>query len=518
MNCTFVRSIGTTPYEIVYNRKPHYRRIPLLSRPGYEIEDEVFDDGGQDDSLREFTETHDTEVTDADMAEAEREARARMAERRDRAQKELEQSHNDGEYQRQIGPEDYDDFAGHHFPDSEAGAGPAPRDEEIPDNDCVYPDERSTAAQKIAKEAFAKMSGGLNSGAPAEGADAPEEQLGEVQKSTTGAAKKQSTSRKIVPDSQADDPIEISSRVSSTSSSSDEAEAVGDGKGKGQELPHTPPKSTRNEGTGGPGNLLSPKLDRLQLGDQNGRAGIAELDGTPTTKVRQDVFLYQKKAQERSIKAYGKQRRVEVYAIGQKVSVAIPKEDRSSTDDRRVLGKVIQAFEEMNQYEIVTQWGVLDRYCPINIVNPVESGVDVAVPDPPPTQKVTLSFCAGQQSTSQKVGIRCDCKDRKTWCSKRTCKCIKAGVKCSIHCHSSQGHPDTRIECPNVSPIQERTRMGLGTREQQQERAQIEKRQRRDTAGNWVRSKGIGFGPVDGAGNVDEGVRREHEKRKQRRR
>ena len=44
-----------------------------------------------------------------------------------------------------------------------------------------------------------------------------------------------------------------------------------------------------------------------------------------------------------------------MYSVGQNVSVAIPREDRSTTDDKRVLGKVIMAFEEMNQYKIVTQ-------------------------------------------------------------------------------------------------------------------------------------------------------------------
>ena len=172
----------------------------------------------------------------------------------------------------------------------------------------------------------------------------------------------------------------------------------------------------------------------------------------------------------------------------------------------------------MNQYEILTQWGVLDRMCPINIVNPLEPGVDVALADPVPSKRVSLAYCAAQQSTSEKVQVKCNCKDRKTWCSKRTCRCIKAGVKCSVHCHESQGHPDTRIECPNVAPLHEFTRMGLGTREQQKEQQQVEKRQRQDAAGHWVSTKGIGFGPVDGMGNVDESVRKEQGKKKQRRR
>ena len=81
MNCTYTRSIGCTPYEIVFNRKPNYRRIPLLSRAGYEIEDEVVPVDGQDEALQEFIQNHNTDVSDAEVAEMERQIRQQMADR-----------------------------------------------------------------------------------------------------------------------------------------------------------------------------------------------------------------------------------------------------------------------------------------------------------------------------------------------------------------------------------------------------------------------------------------------------
>ena len=263
------------------------------------------------------------------------------------------------------------------------------------------------------------------------------------------------------------------------------------------EVPHTPPRAQPISGTDPDPNLLSPSMEALQLG--NPRQYVAELDSTPTTAVRQNVAVFQKRAEARSIRAWGKQRQIRVYSIGDQVSVSIPHDVRASTDDKRVLGKVINVFEDLNQYQIVTKWGVLDRMCPIDIVNPVLEGVDIGLPDPPPTTKVTLAYCARQQTTSQKAPVKCDCKDKKKWCKTRTCACIKAGVKCSIHCHKSMGHPDTREACPNPASLEEMTQIGLRSLESKDDQAH-EKRQRQDEAGRWIKTTGRGFGHVDDEG------------------
>ena len=506
MNCTYTRSIGTTPYMIVFNRKPTYRRIPLYSRPGCEIQDELLDEAAapgtvdEDEALKNFIHEQYTEVTDAEFEEIDRAMRQKMADQQfqRRLANDLAKTSEDA------GPsKDISEDAG---PSKDAlGKEQAKQVEGIPDSD----DDNDSSLP--------------NSGLPSSGNDdsdhGSDQQLQQLQKKVTG-----DTSQL---------PIKVPSHTGHTDSewTDSELDAIEaeiaanraarrkeDTSANGHKGPSTPPKDRANESDSGTDDMLSPSLGALRLGNRGNRSGIHELDSTPTTAARIGVKEFQQRAQARSIKQYGKQRRVQVYEIGQNVSVAIPREDRSSTDDKRLFGKVIMSFPEMNQYEVVTQWGVLDRYCPISIVNPVEDAVDVGVPEPPPRNKVSIAHCAGQQSMSQKVLVKCDCRDRKTWCSKRTCRCIKAEVKCSVHCHQSQGHPDTRIECPNVAPAHEWTRMGLGTREQQREQEQVEKRARKDAAGNWVSTKGIGFGPVDEHGKVDERVRKELVQKKQRRR
>lgn len=77
INCTYTRSIGTTLYMIVFNRKPNYRRIPPYSRPGYEIQNKLLDRAAapgivdKDEVLKNFIYKQYTEVTDAEFEEME---------------------------------------------------------------------------------------------------------------------------------------------------------------------------------------------------------------------------------------------------------------------------------------------------------------------------------------------------------------------------------------------------------------------------------------------------------------
>ena len=103
---------------------------------------------------------------------------------------------------------------------------------------------------------------------------------------------------------------------------------------------------------------------------------------------------------------------------------------------------------------------------------------------------VTLHHCAAQESTSEKVPVQCNCRDQKTWCSTRRCACIKAGTKCSIACHGGTNQDNTP-DCPNISSMATRTQRGLRFRDKDSDKEA--KRQRRNTAGRWVASKGNGL-------------------------
>jgi len=138
------------------------------------------------------------------------------------------------------------------------------------------------------------------------------------------------------------------------------------------------------------------------------------------------------------------------------VSVAVPSLDRASTDDKRLFGRVIKVKEDYDYYKILTKYSVLDWNYPILSLNPLPSSIDLEILLPEPTAIVTLHYCAMQESTTEKVPVHCNCKDKKTWYFTNRCACVKANAKCLIACHKIT-HPDESPNCPNVSSMQMRT-------------------------------------------------------------
>ena len=113
--------------------------------------------------------------------------------------------------------------------------------------------------------------------------------------------------------------------------------------------PSISPNRTSNEGLPVDPDLLSPHLDRLRLAQQESEEP-QELDGTPTTALRQQVQINQKHANERSQRQYDKQRQVRTFGLFEQVSVAVPALDRASTDDKRIFGRIVGLNPEYNSY------------------------------------------------------------------------------------------------------------------------------------------------------------------------
>ncbi len=78
---------------------------------------------------------------------------------------------------------------------------------------------------------------------------------------------------------------------------------------------------------------LSPQMQFLKLNP----GSLRETTESSST-FRAHIHANQLHANERSICQYGKQRAVKVFAIGDKVSIAVPVLDRASTDDKRIFG------------------------------------------------------------------------------------------------------------------------------------------------------------------------------------
>ena len=116
-------------------------------------------------------------------------------------------------------------------------------------------------------------------------------------------------------------------------------------------------------------------------------------------------------------------------------SVLLYQPNRASRDDKRVFARVVGVKEDDDSYQILTKHGVVDRNYPISELNPLPERIDMGISNPPPSNVMTLHYCAARESTTKKVPVHRNCRDQKTWCSTLRFACVKAEAKCSIACH-----------------------------------------------------------------------------------
>ena len=105
---------------------------------------------------------------------------------------------------------------------------------------------------------------------------------------------------------------------------------------------------------------------------------------------------------------------------------------------------------------------------PTSELMPLPDRIELDIPEPPPSKKITLHTIAAKESTTEKVAVQCKCKDERTWCLTRRCACVKAEVKCSIACHGGKnvhGGPTY----PNISSAGTRGQKGLKVRNREEE-------------------------------------------------
>ena len=124
------------------------------------------------------------------------------------------------------------------------------------------------------------------------------------------------------------------------------------------------------------------------------------------------------------------------FQIGQNVTVRIPKEDRTSTDNRRLECVIVgKKKNKIPLYQLLCKHGTLDRWltasellpyaCPVSIDSDViDSGT-----------AVTLRQAARLSSQSKELNY-CKCKAH---CKSMMCKCRKLSKLCSSRCHRGIG-------------------------------------------------------------------------------
>lgn len=170
-------------------------------------------------------------------------------------------------------------------------------------------------------------------------------------------------------------------------------------------------------------------------------AAEAQLQGEQSSQVlssqRQQLLstirLRSSKNRDRMIVKYNNQQSGPIvsFTVGDYVTIFIPKQDRASTDDRRIPARII-GKKHGNRYELQTQYGVLTNYYGSRHLEPVPIGVLSTIDDNP--TKITLRTAARSASRNQTGPVRATC-GCKTACDTKRCGCYKANRRCTVHCH-----------------------------------------------------------------------------------
>lgn len=152
--------------------------------------------------------------------------------------------------------------------------------------------------------------------------------------------------------------------------------------------------------------------------------------------IRDTVRDNQEKAAKKMQEKHNKKRnkRTLEFAVGDKVSVLIPRIDRGGSDLPRLPGIIRRVSNEGEFYEIVTEHGILKdclRACDLEMYYGLLSFELSAI-----TNKISLREASKKTNKRDRdlteIEISCQCNGT---CSGGKCKCFSLGVKCNSHCH-----------------------------------------------------------------------------------
>ncbi|KFY32501.1 hypothetical protein V493_00138 [Pseudogymnoascus sp. VKM F-4281 (FW-2241)] len=193
-----------------------------------------------------------------------------------------------------------------------------------------------------------------------------------------------------------------------------------------------------------------------------------ELRATPDPVIERAIVATQR-ARISMVRKYTKKHDIQHFDIGAIVSIKVPREDRTSTDNKRLFARILEE-PYPHRYRILTASGIIQRLIPTKSLRVVEQALWGDIVIPTSTKEVGLGLAAREASTSARVGISCQCKGL---CSTKRCRCYKEAKECSVHCHNDDH------DCGYLSGLAIRTEIALVERPKR-------KRARADTVGNTI--------------------------------
>ena len=164
--------------------------------------------------------------------------------------------------------------------------------------------------------------------------------------------------------------------------------------------------------------------------------------GVVTSPRRSKIREYARKRglenAEKMKRKYAKRKRVELvdFQIGQNVTVRIPKEDRTSTDNRRLECVIVgKKKNKIPLYQLLCKHGTLDRWLTVSELLPYACPVSIDSDAIDSRTAVTLRQAARLSSQSKELNY-CKCKAHS---KSMMCKCRKLSKLCSSRCHRGIG-------------------------------------------------------------------------------
>ena len=151
--------------------------------------------------------------------------------------------------------------------------------------------------------------------------------------------------------------------------------------------------------------------------------------------IRQDVRKGIQHSADKMKHKYAKKKRIEImdFSVGKNVTIQIPKEDRNSTDNKRLECTIINKKESsaVPTYRLICKYGILDRWVTASHLLSYACGVYMPEDVLQSKETVSLGKAARLSSLSDRV-LFCKCRAQ---CKSNICKCKKASVFCGSRCN-----------------------------------------------------------------------------------
>ncbi|KFY44142.1 hypothetical protein V495_03620 [Pseudogymnoascus sp. VKM F-4514 (FW-929)] len=130
-----------------------------------------------------------------------------------------------------------------------------------------------------------------------------------------------------------------------------------------------------------------------------------ELQATPDPVIERAIVATQR-ARISMVRKYTKKHDIQHFDIGAIVSIKVPREDRTSTDNKRLFAQILEEPYPY-RYQILTASSIIQCLIPTKSLGVVEQALWGDIVIPTSTKKVSLRIAAREASTSAQVGISC---------------------------------------------------------------------------------------------------------------